>query len=532
MDNNNNFNDNNNNNDELNNYEGNALVGNTINYVNRYSRKYNGKFDARHVLYTRAGCKQTYTDQLVFAVEEDPRNEFTNPHHDAANLRKYFEHKNMVQFANFDRENGGNLRFVIDVGASDRLINEAAITQILGLKPHCSVGDYLREAKYKGRAFPVNCEQLTLQQFLDADERMEGDGLDDSLYNFTDSMYYITDEEKETLISKVDYGVFACGACHVPKPTEQTDGLLRVADYIFGKVERHGARMQMKVVGNPEFYEHAIVLQDALQYDTFLFWAQETSGSIVLCQVLDRFDFGATVYIRFCLIKARADEVKEHSIAQPLFDIDKLRTCKNVMPIANHDVSVGSVKDRKDLVEINAKDSNDVKNGSVTRIGSDTVAFKAVNDKIIGVKVDRIVTRRDNVIDSIRNWKADMSRRFASVELRNIDADFELPVATYNKVVKELMKAEKIDIKVLKSAIFVAQLNLPSADMNKYLLPVLASALKDAFGMEVRLTSMLETEVAQLLSKVKGGEDVRTKETIFRKLARWVFSSEVEHSDF
>lgn len=527
-----NNNHNNNNNDAFNNYEGNALVGNTRNYVSRYTRKYNGEFDVRHVLYTRAGCKQTYTDQLVFAVKEDPRNEFTNPHHDAANLRKYFEHKNMVQFANFNREEGGNDRFIIDVGASDRLINEAAITQILGLKPHCGVGDYLREAKYRGRAFPVNCEQLTLQQFLDADERMEGEELDGSLYNFTDSLYYITSEEKEQLISKVDYGVFACGACHVPKPAEQTDGLLRVADYVFGYVKRQGARMQMKVNGNPEFYEHDIVLQDALQYDTFLFGAQEASRSIVLCQVLDRFDFGATVYVRFCLIKARADEVKEYHLGQPLFEIGKLMNNKNVMPLAVEDVSVSNIKERKDLVEVQAKDSNDVKNGSVTRIGADTVAFKAVNDKIVGIKVDRVVAKRDNLIDTIKNWKSDMSRRFASVELRNIEADFELPVATYNKVVKELMKAEKIDLKVLKSAIFVAQLNLPSADMNKYLLPVLASALKDAFGLEVRLTNMLETEVAQLLSKVKKGEDVRTHETIFHKLASWLFSSEVEHSDF
>lgn len=527
------LNDNNNNNslnDSKANLRGNALVGNTINYLRRYERRYQSDdFDPRFVLYTRKDCKDLYTDQLVFCVKEDPRNEFMNPHHDAANLRKFYEHKNLIQFANFDRTNGGNLRKVIDVGASARLINETAITKIVALNPHCGTGDYLREAKYIGRENPANVVKMTLSQFLERNKKLakEGDpsvvGSQQYLYNFTDSLYY-THQDLAQVASQVNYGVFACGACHVPKHEGQTDGLLKIGDHVFGYVKllSNEARMQMKVNGNPEFYEHDVILQEALEYDSFMIRA--TDDNALICHVLDRFDFGATEYTRFCIIKITVEEAEKFKQSPRI-----AKTKAEFIPLTVDDIIV---KNHAKTCEIIPQTSEDVKKGTVTKIGGDTVAFKAVKDKIVGVRVNNIVKKRENVVEVVKHFKKDIAAKFADITLGNIDSDFELPMSTYNKVVKEITKAEQINKKVLKSALFIAQINLPNADMNQYLLPVVASALRDAFGLEVRLTEMLDSKTAQLLQKVKTGEDVKASQSIFHKLAQWVLGSEDESLDF
>lgn len=536
---------------------GNALVGNTRNFVARYTRKakFSNGFDPRYVLRTRNGLGHFYTEQGIFAVSEDANNEIENPHQDGANLRRYFEHKNVLEFAKIDRVNGGNLRRIVDVGASRRLRNEPAITNYIALNPHCSIGDYLREAKTieESGARRVYDETLesALQETRDGIQGLVKPRLiaPNDLLLFTDSLYYVNIESLGELLAEQDFGVVACGACHIPKKREDTDGFLRMGNYVFGyagrQVDKSGEYMVMKVNGNPEHYSHNIILEDLLTSDTAVISLYEDKekkngvdkSNVIIAQALDRFDFGATVYTRFVLLKVKPHELNLEEESAKMRYIDSLTLWKPSQALSKQfsvDISrnltiekVGKhsvVKVKEDDLTISSQEAK------IAIVGGDEMCYKVINGEIVALKVDKIVPERDDIVDKIAHISDDLKARFASYTLGGRKADFVFPMDTYNKIVKDLSKADAINLKTLKSAVFLAQLNVPHLDMQQYLLPVVESALKEAFGLEARLSSMLNSKEAVLLNKVKVGEDVQSHNSLFRRIARYCLS--VQDEDF
>lgn len=466
-----------------------------------------------------------YADQRIYCTRIDPF--ITNPHQDGANLRRYFEHLNMITFATFSDVEGGNQRRIIDVGASNRLINEPAINNIVGLKPHASAGDYLREAKYmtdEGLALPNNCNQQTFQQF----ESRAHD-----LYNFTDSLYYIHDFELFEAVEDKPYGVVACGTAHIPKLN--SDGLLRLGDNVFGEARRLNATLEMKVKGNPESYHHPIVLEKALEYDTFVYYAPDESiinnnddddnqeNPILICHVLDRFDFGATVYIRFCIIKIHAEEFTGPSVTLWTYEQPGSRGAW-IPEEAMKRVKASVCVDSKTMCEITADEEEFTKDTLLTKTEDQLVCYKKIDAQIYAVKVNNLVAARDNLLDTIANFKQDLRNKYANILIGRETPDFIMPTEDYNRIVKDLMQCDSIDLKALHNTLRLAMTRVPHADARTYLIPIVASALKEAFAVETTLVSVLQNTESQLYAKLKNGEDIRAKDTLFRRFARWLLN--------
>lgn len=496
---------------------------NTRRYLLRYKPDYKGQF-IHSLSVPDEDTAKVYADQLIYCTRVDKF--ITNPHQDGANLRRYFEHLNMLTFASFSEEQGGNLRRIIDVGASNRLIKEPAINNIIGLKPHMSGGDYLREAKYttdNGLVLPDNCSLQTFQQF----ESQEHD-----LYNFTDSLYYIRDFELYDAVADKPFGVVACGTAHIPK--ENTDGLLRLGNNVFGEVRRYNASMTMKVKGNPESYNHPIILTDALKYDTFVYYAPDDSviynddddqddQPLLICHVMDRFDFGATVYIRFCIIKMHVGEFTGPSTT--LWTYEQPGSHDAWVPEeAMKNVKASICVDSKNLCEITAEEEEFTKDTLLTKTDKEIVCYKKINAQIYAVKVKNLVAARENIVDTIANFKQDLRDKYANILIGRATPDFVMPTDDYNRIVKDLMQCDTIDLKALHNTLRLAMTRVPHADARTYLIPIVASALKEAFAVETTLVSVLQNTESQLYAKLKRGEDIRSKDTLFRRFARWLLN--------
>lgn len=485
-------------------------------------------FDKRHLIRCHNGLASEFHKNGIYCVEEDPMNRFTNPHHEAAEMRKYYEWLNVTQFAAFDATIGVNHRRIVDVGASKRLIAlREAVPNYIALNPHCGLGDYEREAKAMFSNHLDRCEYKTLAEYTPALQRTD-------LLLFTDSFYYIKREELLAACDGMRFGVVAAGSAHVLSKADETDGYLRIGDHIFGEAGPFGKGMYMTVDGNPEAYCHPRVLQKSLDRNIYcefdgsdVFVPNDITlphgpgivvpgrGYKLFIKILDRFDMGATIYTRFIIIKARVDEDLQIDLPTRW-----IRTNAHRLDCA---VSEAKVEEgvRRELDIVNNRgvaqgqqplDAKKFK-PQVVKVGEEEMCYKVINGEIVSVKVDHSVTRKDGYITAVR-------KRLGNIVMKHESPDFAIPMDTYNKIVKEIMKCKEINLGTLKSAVMLAQLNMPTASMRDYLVPVVSSALKEALGVETRLLDLLSNEEVAQLNTIRDGKDITGNDSVFTRVSQ------------
>lgn len=462
-----------------------------------------------------------FKQNMIYNVK--PSDTITNPHQCGAVARKIYEWRNVVEYANFDDRILSNERRIIDVGASKRLINEEALN-VVGLRPTLSFGDLVRQSQTT-RYMKNQFVDLTIQQYAKAGRLNR-----DDLLLFTDSIYYINDYDLYTIADNLNIGVIACGALHVPKRANDTDGYLKCGGKIFGEVQTDtlNNKMTMHVQGNPEIYEHAIRFIGLLDKDVYEITsnAQRTKDFKLYVCALERLDFGATIYTRFRIVKAPVTMTVTQ--ARTLY----VPNC----PDALSERICGLRKDGDftqeectQVLEANGNlkmvngNKNYVSDGiCVIESNGKAVAYKSIQGKIVGKSFNMYAPNRHSTIDTVTNYVNDLRTTFSKITAGSIKADFNLPVESYNRVVKELLKLKELNRDTLKSALFVAQVALPSAGMLDFSVPILASALKEAYQIELHLSSILDSQIATQLNAVKerGTQEI-VSESIFFRLARW-----------
>lgn len=453
----------------------------------------------------------------------------TNPHQPGAVLRKIYEWRNITEYGCFDVDSLINNRRIIDVGASKRLINETPeesgfTFDVVALRPITGFGDLVRKSQT-----PYNMRKKfkdqTLSQFF---MNKNGQTRRDDLLLFTDSIYYIGDRELYDVCCKLEDGVVAVGALHVPKRTADTDGFLYCGGQVFGKVVRDdiAQSMIMAVEGNPEVYRHAIRFEKLLDHDIVEIPTPGQSSFKLFVCALERVDFGATIYTRFRIVRTPRSmflPVAEAGSLFTNFNPDSRRQCIEGIQEYSPDTTIvekdGSIKIESVQKEYVSKHICMLKgNGR-------NVAFKTIKDKIIGKSFKSYAPKRRNIYETITNYVDDVRTTFSKVESEVIDADFVMPLEAYNRVVKELLKAKEFNIDTIKSALFVSQVALPSVGMLDFCVPILASAMKEAYGIEQHLMSMLDSKLTKQVNAIKSGQDEIFSESLFTKVLRFAFGN-------
>lgn len=501
-------------------------------FLSQYNERPNRRdtYDSRHVLKCHSGLAAEFHKNHIYCVEEDPQNRFTNPHQEAAELRKYYEWLNVTQFGSFDAMIGVNHRRIVDVGASKRLIHKReAIPNYVALNPHCGLGDYEREAK---AMFTNDMDRVEYCKLADYTEQLKPT----DLLLFTDSYYYIQRQELLEAADKMRFGVIAAGSAHVLSKADDTDGYLRIDDYIFGEARpMDDKHMYMIVDGNPEAYCHPQVLKQSLNKNVFMIFdgsdvsvprdfTQPSFGSTVIkgrgyklfVKILDRFDMGATIYTRFIIIKAKIEEDVQIDLPTRW----QRTNCHRLDCAVSEAKQVeGEVNRELDLVQArgvaSAKCPRDAQKfrPQVVKVGQEEMCYKVINGQIVTVKVEHRATKNDNVLRRVQ-------KRLSNIQMQVESPDFAVPMDIYNKLVKEIMKCKEVNLATLKSAIMVAQLNMPAVSMRDYLVPIIGSALKEALGVETRLLNLLSNEEVAQLNAIRDGEDITGTDSIFTRVSQ------------
>ena len=231
----------------------------------------------------------------------------TNPHHDLAILRYYFEVDGVQRFAGFTN-NGTVLRKIVDVGGSTRLAESGLAGTVLwpitGHQDHfremrrLTVEKSLKDSPYPDR-FKVS--RQTFQEYMSDNPDFS------ALYVFTDTLYYIKPMYL-TLLARSQYknAVIATGNMHI----FIGDGTIHIDDTVYGTVWLKGDDVYMQVKGNENVYQHKNYYKTLVDHDEMAIPC--LNGGFIVITVTRRVNLGATDYVQF--VVTHADEISTYKI--------------------------------------------------------------------------------------------------------------------------------------------------------------------------------------------------------------------------
>lgn len=317
----------------------------------------------------------------------------------------------------------------------------------------------------------------------------------------------------------MDYGIIGCGSAHIL--ADDNDGYLRCGEDVLGKVYRDttGEFMAMKVKGNDQTYAHRSVFRSLNKFDAELIGkAKDSNGNSFKLIVVakDRFDFGATIYTRFVLVKAHLNEMM---ITPPTL---YQRTCDHRND-ASMNCGILYDKDGKEHTVDFAIGKNGIYHSND---GKSDIIYTTVNSHIIAAKVPRLAIRRENWLDKVWHIFDDVQDKFSYYNLHKDEACFAIPISVYNDIVKQILKADKINRKTILEVLLLGNLRCPNADMVEVLIPLINAALKTAAVIETRIATILKDTATHLNNGFKEGSVVvNPQESVMMKITRAFFGN-------
>jgi hypothetical protein len=230
--------------------------------------------------------EKLYDNILPKLIEKDISTE--NRHEDLANFRRYFEFLNIHTIKQMC-ESGV---MIVDVGASTRLVNSYIVR--FALSPTLSTQDHLRGSKLKDNIY-TRVLKMTLQQFVD--KYQNDNNYNKIVYNFTDSIYYISDHDLYKMAKNMNNGLIATGTMHIFKDTKVTLEIVDKLGLVLIDDENH---VHMKVIDNETTYYHIDKWQILKNFDNYTIIGRDYNLSVI---VEKRVELEASDYIRFVIVK-------------------------------------------------------------------------------------------------------------------------------------------------------------------------------------------------------------------------------------
>lgn len=461
---------------------------------------------------------EEYAKNGIFCTQKSATIE--NPHNDGANLRAFYENKNLSQFLDFQQEKVGFKvkrtqeqfgfeRPLVDVGSSARLIENPPTFNTVALVPEAQFGDLERASKRPSNK-NICVLPITLQSYVENCEYQPN-----TLFNFTDSIYYIDNATLFNTCDKLNTGVVATASLHIP--AKETDGFLYSNGKAFGRVYTDAHNMTMQINGNPEVYHHPIRFAELAIYDTVVLKHDSKRNFRLVAQVKDRYDFGATLYTRIIIVKQKL----QYSPPNTMRSFYQ-RTCAERN---QNSVTVGHYVDNKGVAH--KAEYNTSGQGLFTLPSGDKAVFIRVKNMIKAAKVD--VT--DLPLESDEGFMDWIRNKISYISVGEIKSDFMITIEEYNDIVKQIIKSNTIDRKTIVDAMFLAKVKLPSAHLFEIILPIVSSALKDAAQLEVRIAGMLRDKSIHVLKQARNGNVKAAESGFFTDIARWLFGNNDVHMD-
>jgi hypothetical protein len=463
-----------------------------------------------------------YYKQGIFKVKQGER--ITNQHQDGAIMRALYEQDNICEYAGFIQHLQAFSRPIVDVGAGTRLAH-AGIPHT-ALQPEIDFNDVMRTQNRQTLSTAIRMSGRddiriltdTFQEFC-ANHRVAPE----TLFNFTDCIYYINDRDIYAAFANLDYGIVGCGTMHVFDTDVDSQVLTGSDGLVFGnfKLSEDDSHVTMYVNGNNMCYQHPNRFPELLHSDVHVLENPDKAPYNITIVVTNSISFSGTIYKRFSLTKSLVKPSEESInasvttlwIQRPLPEQHKFIT-KEKIGLTADDYTWG------ENAIIQSKD----KQIMVTSINEVLHATQLCLNKTAKYSKEWYGFNKE----SYRRWVTNLT-------MGRVESSFTLETSIFNKIVDQFLKAQILDKKFFSELLMLVNSRLPGADYEYYLIPIICTAMKKALQVEARIVTLLDSELLQEYRAVKADEYSVKKKTpwyaFVKHITSYIFGGDKDIND-
>jgi len=391
----------------------------------------------------------------------------------------------------------------------------------------------LREVKEQdNRDYTIQTQETSLQeaiQALPADDPQKP-----YLINLTDIIYYLTNEQLYQIARPLLPGTIMVGTAHVPKYLDTSKHFIQFGSKIEGTVQLssnimnssqpaysfNNITMTMKMDGNDTPYIHGIKYLEYLHIDMssdFIINYAQNDNFVLKIVPLEKYDCGATYYIRYKIIKIHNPKAEELIIEQfnseytgsilKSFRKDLAEPPERRLPLA---AIITEMKVTMSQLGYDYKNSVHNSDGKKTDI---QLAKNNFNIKTLPCEsyVKEVFLKDGNYY--FTKTVSDMDKRIHKIRIMVEDqkqqiADIKSAVSPelINKLVNKMTLMEKLDTKNLKALITYINTQEPKYNIPNQVIPLLAEVISQTLKTETHLNKLLNSSLVNTLNSVKNGE--------------------------
>lgn len=376
--------------------------------------------------------------------------------------------------------------------------------------------------------YRVESWEGTLQEYMTRNER-EQPVDPEYLINLTDVLYYIPVDDLYQIAHHLNDGVCMVGTVHVPKHLDTNKHFIQFSDKIEGYVQispkklddnkatfkYSECKMFMKMNGNDDVYIHDINYLSFVKANlSACVIPCSTNNDFILKMVpVERYDCGATYYVRYKIIKISEPEAEDFITADYIDN-----------EAGSYYTKFKELLDRELPYFMILKETEDIRNMIMnTRGEKETIAnmtFRTMKQETALPKNKRIITQafpkeafmvdgqyyftktvRDpnNDIYNLRIKVNDTTQYIATIKEA-------VSPTLINKLVNKIVMMKNVDDVSIRSLITFIQKENPELNIPNQVIPLLAEVLYQTLQTEKNISALLQSNLTKTLNSFKSGE--------------------------
>jgi len=371
--------------------------------------------------------------------------------------------------------------------------------------------------------YEVKTSEQNLVEFFQAEH--DQPYLPNALVNLTDIIYYLSKQDLYDVAQHMASGTIMVGTAHVPKYLDTQEHFIQFGTKIEGKMQivpnqatdkdtalASECTMFMKMAGNDTMYVHKLDFMEYLHAnmeEDFITCA--THNDFILKMIpIERYDCGATYYIRFKILKI--EQPKDTDLILPSYMGPEItaalresarRLDQNQSPF----MIINEVRDTlhydQRIKDIAMNVVKIYKTKKPTKKAPNCIPYEQMLPKEVFLKdgkyyfTKKVSTK--NAINVIRLAVEDTTQYIAAIK-EVVD-----PILV-NKLVNKICMMTTFDKLSLKSLITYVNQQAPKYSIPQQVIPLLAEVLRQSLQAEAQMDALLQSDLVTTLNQIKGGE--------------------------
>lgn len=407
---------------------------------------------------------------------------------------------------------------------------------------------YDRVKEREGRAFHITTNDHDLRTAMQ--ELPNDDPNRPYLINLTDVIYYLSNQELYDIARHLQPGTIMVGTAHIPKYLDTSEHFIQYGQKIEGSVQLSANRlnafaqdyqlrdvtMTMKMNGNDTPYIHSLNYMQYLHSDMtsdFIINTAAIDDFVLKVVPIEKYDSGATDYVRFKIIKLQNPTAEELIIDhfRNYFTGSILTRFRAELTRQGHErlPYPAIINDMKQTLEdYGFHYPSRIRNtdGKITDQKLGRKLFSTRIGKTNGFTTDSVIAKHPENIENYNKevflkdgyyyftkTVTDLNKRIHKIRIQIKDQKEQIAQITsvaspelINRLVNKITLMDKLDTRNLKALITYINTQEPKYNIPNQVIPLLAEVISQTLTTETQLNSLLNSSLVQTLNSVKNGE--------------------------